>query len=477
MKKLWLFPLLTCGLLWLTGCQNGQDTPSTAIADTGPIEMLVEDSGTVVNRDPYAIYPTVSGKITACAFEEGDAVQKGDVLYTIDSTALEDQITQAKLSLKSAQQSLAQAQEACGDLTVRTKASGTVTALHVHVGDFVAAGTPIAELTDREQLLLTVPFSTADAAAIRPGAAAAITFVSYSGEVSGTVTRVYETPSALSGGREGVYAEIRFRNPGALSGSETAMAQVGTAACMEAGQTKAGTAQSIYAAQSGQVLTLAIDAGSAVQAGDAVMTLDNATLTNARDNAQLAVESAAVSLSQLEVKRSDYTLTAPADGIMTVRQAKAGDFASAATPLATLAQKNTLGVEVAVDEIYIEKIFAGQEASVTFSDDSGTEHTYAAVVRRVAEEGIVSGGVTDYTVELNLENTEGLRAGMNVSISIVTARKEQCLRVPAAAVHNGTVQVQRGDKSETLPVKTGLSGGGYIEILDGLSESDTVLLP
>lgn len=130
-----------------------------------------------------------------------------------------------------------------------------------------------------------------------------------------------------------------------------------------------------------------------------------------------------------------------------------------------------------MDEIYIEKIFAGQEASVTFSDDSGTEHTYAAVVRRVAEEGIVSGGVTDYTVELNLENTEGLRAGMNVSISIVTARKEQCLRVPAAAVHNGTVQVQRGDKSETLPVKTGLSGGGYIEILDGLAEGDTVLLP
>lgn len=476
MKKTWFFPLLTCSLLWLTGCQNGQDAAATAAVDTGPIEALVEDSGTVVNRDPYAIYPTVSGKITSCTFEEGDAVQKGDVLYTIDSTALEDQIAQAELSLKSAQQSLTQAEAACGDLSVRAKASGTVTALHVHVGDFVAAGTPVAELTDREQLLLTVPFSTADAAAIRPGASAAITFVSYSGEVSGTVTRVYDAPSALSGGREGVYVEIRFRNPGALSGSETAMAQIGTAACMEAGQVKAGTAQSIYAAQSGQVLTLSVDTGSAVQAGDTVLTLDNAAVTNARDNARLAVESASVSLSQLKAKRSDYTLTAPADGMITVRQAKAGDFASAAAPLATLAQENALGVEAAVDEIYIEKIFAGQAASVTFTDDSGAERTYPAAVRRTAEEGIASGGVTDYTVELNLENTEGLRAGMNVSVSIVTARKEQCLRVPSAAVHNGTVQVQRSGKPETVPVTTGLSGGGYTEILDGLSEGDTVLL-
>ena len=85
MKKTWFFPLLTCSLLWLTGCQNGQDAAATAAVDTGPIEALVEDSGTVVNRDPYAIYPTVSGKITSCTFEEGDVVQKGDVLYTIDS--------------------------------------------------------------------------------------------------------------------------------------------------------------------------------------------------------------------------------------------------------------------------------------------------------------------------------------------------------------------------------------------------------
>ncbi len=162
---------------------------------------------------------------------------------------------------------------------------------------------------------------------------------------------------------------------------------------------------------------------------------------------------------------------------MITRQCKAGDFASAATPMAILAQENSLGIEVSIDEIYIEKIFAGQEASVTFTDDSGAEHTYSAAVRRVAESGIVSGGVTDYTVELNLENTDGLRAGMNVFVSILTAQKQNCLRIPSSAVNGGIVQVQNGDRTTEVAVKTGVSGGGYTEILEGLSEGDIVVLP
>ena len=80
-------------------------------------------------------------------------------------------------------------------------------------------------------------------------------------------------------------------------------------------------------------------------------------------------------------------------------------------------------------------------------------------------------------MELNLEDTAGLRAGMNVFVSIVTAKKEDCLRVPTSAVSGGTVQVQSGGKTEAISVKTGLSGGGYTEILDGLSEGDIVVLP
>ena len=130
-----------------------------------------------------------------------------------------------------------------------------------------------------------------------------------------------------------------------------------------------------------------------------------------------------------------------------------------------------------MDEIYIDKLFTGQDATVSFTDDSGQSREYSASVRRISQAGVTSGGVTNYTVELTLDDTDGLRSGMNVWVSIVTGARERCLRVPSEAVSGGVVQVQRGGKTEEVSVKTGISGGGYTEILEGLEEGDVVLLP
>ena len=97
------------------------------------------------------------------------------------------------------------------------------------------------------------------------------------------------------------------------------MASVGGAACMESGTVANATEQSIYATQSGQVASLPIQAGTAVTAGQTVMTIENASLTNAVTNAALSVESARVSLTQLEDSLSDYTVTAPVDGTVLTR--------------------------------------------------------------------------------------------------------------------------------------------------------------
>lgn len=464
--------------LMLAGCADSDNSITTATAEIGAVESTVEDSGTAVHLDPYTIYPEVNGKIIQCSFEEGDSVQKGDALYTIDSTALEDQITQAQLSLKSAKQSLAQAKAACADLTVTAHASGTVTALYLHVGDLISAGSPIAEIEDQQNFTLTVPFTTAEAAAISPGAAAQITFTGYTGTVNGTVKRIYDTPSALNGGRQGSFVEITFANPGALSGSETAFAQVGDAMCMEAGTIAPGTKQTLYANQSGEILSLFLETGALVSAGQQIMTLKNDSLTNAAENAALAVETAQVNLNQLTAKRSDYTIYAPASGTILSRYAKSGDYAAAISTLAVLAEENSLGAEVAIDEIYIDKIYPGQSATLTFTDDAGQNYAYTAQVRRVDETGIVSGGVTDYTVELTLAESSALRAGMNVNVSILVGRSENCLRIPTAAIAGDhTVQLLVNGESEVVVVETGLSGGGYTEILSGLQEGDLVILP
>ena len=158
---------LALGLLVLSGCSGSdQEGYRTVQPDTGPVEYRVEDTGTVTYADNYTIVPTVSGTVTECTFQEGDSVTAGQTLYTIDSDALEDQIVQAQLSVDSAQValeqtvaslaqakvSLSQAQAACADLTVVSHASGSITAVNVHMGDFIASGTPVAQVVDSVNL-------------------------------------------------------------------------------------------------------------------------------------------------------------------------------------------------------------------------------------------------------------------------------------------------------------------------------------
>ena len=391
--------LSVLGLLLLSGCSGSdQDEYRTVQPDTGPVEYRVEDTGTVTYADNYTIVPTVSGTVTECTFQEGDTVTAGQTLYTIDSDALEDQIVQAQLSVDSAQASLSQAQAACADLTVVSHASGSVTAVNVHVGDMISAGTPVAQVVDSLNLKLTVPFALEDAAALTPGSAAVISFPGMADTLTGTVVRVYDTPVALSGSRTGVNVEFSFRNPGTLASGASAMASVNGVQCMEAGTIAYATEQAIYSAQSGQVLTLSIQEGESVTAGQTILTLKNDSLTNAVTNASLQVRSAQTSLSQLMDQREDYTITAPADGVILSRTSKEGDLASAGSPMAVLAQPEALCVHASIDEQYIDRVGTGQSVSITFTTDTGEQRTYTGWVRRVEDTGVTSGGVTDYTV-------------------------------------------------------------------------------
>lgn len=102
MKRKWMVLLCALSLLAAAGCQKEADY-QTVTPEVGTIENRVEDTGTVAWRDPTSVIPVVSGKVVSCAFEEGDAVTAGQTLYVIDSGDLEDQITQARLSLKTAQ--------------------------------------------------------------------------------------------------------------------------------------------------------------------------------------------------------------------------------------------------------------------------------------------------------------------------------------------------------------------------------------
>ena len=172
-------------------------------------------------------------------------------------------------------------------------------------------------------------------------------------------------------------------------------------------------------------------------------------------------------------------MTAPVDGTVLERPFKTGDYAAAATSLATLVQPDSLCVSVEIDELYINQVGVGQQARITFADGQTHEaRDYDGIVSRMDDTGVSSGGVTDYSVEISLTRTEELKAGMNVTVEILVAQSEDCMSVPSEAVTGGVVRVLRDGAREPMevPVETGLSGDGVTEIRSGLSPEDWVIV-
>ena len=140
-----------------------------------------------------------------------------------------------------------------------------------------------------------------------------------------------------------------------------------------------------------------------------------------------------------------------------------------------------------VDELQVSSLSVGQSVQVTA--DAVPDKTYTGVVTRVSMKGTSNGGTTTYPVKVRIDETDGLRPGMNANAEIVVAQAKNTLTVPnAAIVRGGYVLVTQDSPSAVnadpgmiapdgyvyVPVKTGVSDDNYTQIVSGLTGNDTV---
>lgn len=85
-------------------------TYTTETASKGTLSVTVDGTGYLAVRDEVDAYPPASGEIAAIEVKEGERVKEGDVLYTLDDDAVQEQISQAKSSRQQAKQSLSKAE-------------------------------------------------------------------------------------------------------------------------------------------------------------------------------------------------------------------------------------------------------------------------------------------------------------------------------------------------------------------------------
>ena len=163
----------------------------------GSLSTTIEGTGTTLPADSVAYTTASDSEITAVYVSAGDTVEAGDLLYTQDSSELDeeiegyqDEITELENTLSDAQDQLADLQESMAALSVTAPFAGRVTDVAADVGDSVNAGTKLATLVDDSKMTLTQYFSYAYEDQIYVGMKAGISVASLMNTFEGTVTEI-----------------------------------------------------------------------------------------------------------------------------------------------------------------------------------------------------------------------------------------------------------------------------------------------
>ena len=441
-------------------------------------------TGTLNPANTYNVKSLVAGKVLTSTIEEGDIVEEGTVLYTVDASDATTKAEQASITLQQAQRSY---DKTVDRQYVRAEVAGVVATLKVAKGDEVTSGQEVAVIRDSSKIVLHLEFPAADAAAFSVGQSAEVTLDGTFETLTGTVTAVTGTDTLSTGNLLTRTVTITVRNAGGLTTAQAATATINGVSCIAAKCFEYQAERTLTTLAAGTVTAINVQEGGAVNKDDIVLQISGEDLTEAIQSAAETLRSAELNMDNLQEAMNNYTVTSPISGTIIEKNAKAGDALTAGADLCTIYDLSYLVMVINVDELQVSDVSVGQSVQVTA--DAVPDKTYTGTVTRVSMKGSSNGGTTTYPVTVRIDETEGLRPGMNANAEIVIAEAKNALAVPnAAIVRGGYVLVTKDSPSAAnadpdmtapegyvyVPVKIGVSDDDYTQIISGVTGNDTV---
>ncbi|MBV7274095.1 efflux RND transporter periplasmic adaptor subunit [Clostridiaceae bacterium UIB06] len=276
---------------------------------------------------------------------------------------------------------------------------------------------------------------------------------------------------------------------------------------------------------SGKISQVYVSAGSTVKKGDTLFKLDDSTIKNNIQAINLQIQQLQNDLNTQQTNLSKTSIMCPKDGIVSTLDIKQGDYVDNTKLIASIINPSDLQIVVPVDEMDIDKVKAGEDATVKVDDIK--DKSYTGHVLKVSPVGKTTNNVTTYDVTLSLDNSDRLRVGMNATVTIAVDKKTNVLAVPAEAIterngkkyvtvqnntstngskgnnrennnfqsknsnsntgnsnqsRNGSAGQNSSNRSSSsipgrpVAVETGIQNQSMVEIVSGLSENDTVII-
>jgi len=460
-------------------------TQRTQQVRKGNLNVSITGSAAISTSSKEDLTAKVQGTLTKVNYKQGDKVTKDSILYEIDDTEAQLNVSKLENSLKQAKLSSSDSQTSLNSLTVTAPFSGVVKNLKIKTGDSVSKGTTAMTLVDESKLKFIASFSDKNRKYIKVGQGVtvsigkssdktssntSITGTSITGPsttnttststpmptsdtstssaitVTGYVNYINNASYTNSNGDEVYNIEFVVFNSGTLTEGSSATASLttsnGTSNSITSGTLSFINNSDIKSNADGKVQYINVREGQKVGSGAALFKQNGDSMSLTADNNNLSVASAELELKKAKDQLELYKIKAPIDGVISLQTLKVGDSLSSGTALSTISNNSDAEIELSIDELDIAKIKVDQEAQITVDAMSDTTKTpLTGKVTEVATEGTSSNGVTTYPVTIKIDKSDNLKVGMNATAEIFINKKTDILLVPIEAV------TKMGDRS------------------------------
>lgn len=462
------------------------------VATLRDIQTYHTFTGTTEPVNSSEIIPEVTGvKVTEVMVEVGDEVKAGDVLMTLDTYSIQSSIDQLTATMDASDASnaisIAQAQKSYDDLkyeidnglnaTIQNALSGIDTAF----ASLVTAQENYNNEVELNNRQLSDKISTAIHS------------------VDTAYTSVSSAQTTLSRAQE----DLSKAEDNGLSGDSLTSYK----RAVEDAQTSVDSAWSSYNYAVSQfeaakmkeensltqlydsLITAQINYLNAIDSYNAAVLAVNQELEGYQLTIQSAVAQGDDSVNQLKLadlqkQLSDCTITSPRDGIVSAVPVEAGSYVTTTGSVATVTDYSEMKIAVKIGEYDILGVTEGQ--SVIVSIDA-LEATYDGTITKIAKAATVSGGVSYFEADVEIEADETVRSGMSAEVKLIIDDVSQVVSVPSSAVQSDSegnyfvyVKDSSNSKNSTplqKAVTIGVSDGSYTQITEGLAEGDAILVP
>jgi HlyD family secretion protein len=389
---------------------------------------------------------------------------------------------------------------------INWQTSGTVGGVNAHVGDQVTAGDVLASLSTTS-LAQNVVLAQADLVTAQRNldsvlhsstqrAQAQLNLVNAQKSVNSASDTLKGLTSTHQGGTsadiEYARAQVTIAQQN-YDQAKTMYDKVKDRADTDSLKAQAYTAlynaqQALWRAQGNLNYYLLVPSGSDIDVARAKLALAQAQLEDAQsewnrlkdgpDANDVAAAQARVDAAQATINFS--RLMAPFAGTITEADPMIGDQVSPGTRGFRVDDLSHLLVDVQVSEVDINSVALDQPALVTFDAVTGRE--YHGKVVDVSRVGTSVQSVVNFSVSVELTDPDAdVKPGMTASVTITIQSLENVLLVPNRGVHlvNGqrVVYILRNGQLVEIPVTLGASDDTMSEVISGdLSAGDALVL-